>query len=371
MINKVFNLSNNQKMRGVRVLKNIKVLTVNDGGNPRYDNNIKREENGFLIHPFSENDNGNYRFRLNVEIVNHSKETVPVLFKIEWGDTEHQESRKYILLSKDEDQWQKFDTKINDTKAQAVIDVPPGSSYLCMHPRYNHGRFIRLVESLPENRFEIKSIGKSRLNRDVYAIETGARNLRPLAVMARVHPYETIGSYFVDGMIKWLMNDDDEVKKFLTENHIIFVPMPNPDGVAEGTCELTLGGLNFSQNGAKTPEPEGTAVREYFLKMNPASLFDLHGWMYNKDNYVTNDTERGQKLYEMLTDNPLFDRGLEVQYKDYPLAGGRNNLGGYLADELGLVYYNSSWPWYGRNAENLRNMGIFILKSYASLFKQD
>jgi hypothetical protein len=172
-------------------------------------------------------------------------------------------------------------------------------------------------------------------------------------------------------MLKWLTGNDTEVKKFLSENHVVFVPMPNPDGVTEGTCKRTLGGLNFSTDGAITTEPEGIAVKEYFLKMNPISIFDFHGWMYPYDNIVTNDPIKGKTLYLNLVENKeLFKTPIELRFSKYPWVGKQSNLGGLLVDKVGAVYYNSSWSWYERTAEDLFNMGICILKNHANLFKQ-
>ncbi len=351
------------------MLKNIQVLTIEDGGNPRTKHDIKREKKGFFIRPFSEDGDGNYRFRLNVKLVNSTSVSIPVLFNIEWGDTEHQDARKYVLLSKEDGLWEMFSTEIIGTKASVTINVPPGQSFLCMHPRYEYERYECFLKNLPKDLFRISNIGRTRHNRKIYGIQAGNESMRPLAILCRVHPYETIGSFFVEGMLRWLMSDCGEAKKFLIENHVVFVPMPNPDGVIEGTCKRTLGGLNFSTDGSITTEPEGIAVREYFLKKNPISIFDFHGWMYHYDNIVTNDPVRGKSLYlTLVKDEELFATPIELRFSKYPWVGKQNNLGGLLVDKVGAVYYNSSWSWYDRTADDLFNMGVRILRAYADLF---
>lgn len=234
-----------------------------------------------------------------------------------------------------------------------------------MQPRYEHLRFEDLLNSLTEDRFKVKIIGRSRHNRNVYAIETGDPSLRPIAVMARVHPYETIGSYFVEGMLKWIKEND------LKDSRVVFIPMPNPDGVALEHCKLTTGGLNFSTNGALSREPEAIAVREYLLNVGPEAIFDLHGWMYSHDNIVTNDAVKGRKLYSLLNENiELFKTPIEILFREHPTVGRENNLGGLLTDKLGSVFYNSSWCWYGRTKEELFKMGEYLLKSYIKLFER-
>lgn len=349
------------------MINNIRIIPIEDGGNPRTQFDIRKEEGEFLIHPFSEDDDGNYRFRLEVKIINDSGNKALVPIHIEWGDTEHQEHRNYVLLSKREDQWEKFDATINGKKAFSVVEVPPGESILSLHPCYSYGRLQKFVNSLPETCFHVDVIGKSRHKRDIYAIESGNKDLNPLAIMARVHPYETVGSYFVNGMIKWLMSKQLNIRDFLSKNRVIFIPMPNPDGVAEGNCKLTLGGFNFEEGYGDTSEPEGVAVQDYFYRIKPKAIFELHGWMYDFDYFSTSDIERGKQLYQSLTENSiLFGKGIEIKYRTG--LGRRKNLNKIIADNLGIVYFNTSWSCNGRSAQDLYDMGAFMLKAYANLY---
>lgn len=350
------------------MLKDIEIIPIKDGGNPRTKFEIDKKEKSFFIHPFSEDDDGNYRFRLKVKIINKSNKTIRVPINIKWGDKEHQEHRNYLLLSVKENQWKKFNGKIDGNQTRTVIEMPSGGGVLSLHPSYGFERLKKFVKILPTERFKTEIIGKSRRNRDIIAIKAGWEDYKPLAVVARVHPYETIGNYFVDGMLKWLMSKDNDAQDFLENNHVVFIPMPNPDGVAEGTCKLTLGGFNFEAGyGDKTSEPEGAAIREYFNNIKPKAIFDLHGWMYDFDFFATSDTERGKKLYASLTDNErLFNKGIEIKYR---MGLGRTkNILECIGDKLGVVYFDSSWCWYDRNAKDLHDMGVSILKAYAGLY---
>lgn len=152
--------------------------------------------------------------------------------------------------------------------------------------------------------------------------------------------------------------------------------MPNPDGVAEGNCRRTAGGFDFSHsNAVKSMEPEAVAVRKYYLTKKPIAHFDLHGWLYNHDVIITNNNKQahslGRTLYKKLKSNRNFSKAISMLYHKYPTLGytcWEDSLGGYLTKQLGLIYYNTSWPWYGRNADDLREMGVHILKCYTDLF---
>ena len=344
---------------------NIKVIPVTDGGNPRSLYDIKQREDDFYIFPFSEDGDPNYKFHMNVKVENNSKETIQVKFTINWGDTHYQGDRKYLLLCTDEDNWQSFDAKIDGPLATVTVNVPPGTSYLTLHPRYEHARLGRLVSMLPKDTFNIDVIGITRMRRDILGIEVGNLNKRPIAFYARVHPYETIGSYFIEGMLKWLASGSTEASEFITNNHVIFVPMSNVDGVADGTNKLTHGGLNFSTNFRDSWEPEAIALKEYFTVKNPTVVFDLHSWNNPRDNMVTNDAVRGRVIYNAIHKaEKLFKIPVEIVYRHYPNAGVHHSCA-YFADKIGVSFINSSWPHVGRNSSDLYAMGVLLLKATA------
>ncbi len=343
----------------------VSVLPEKDSGNPRNPHDIVRRENDFYIFPFSEDGDNNYKFHMNVKVVNESQKTIPTNFTVNWGDTMYQADRDYLLLCTDDDNWRSFVAKIDGPLSMAEVDVPPGISYLTLHPRYEHARVNRLVGTLPKDIFDVEVIGTTRMMRDILAIEVGNKDLQPIAFYSRVHPYETIGSYFIEGMLNWLKGLDSEVTKFIANNHIIFIPMPNVDGVADGTNKLTHGGLNFSYNFKNSVEPEAIALKEYFFKKKPAVIFDLHGWNNPRDNMVTNDTIRGRIIYAaILKEEKLFNIPVEILYRGNPSSGAQHSCG-YFADTLGISFINSSWVHVGRNSENLYSMGVFLLKAIA------
>ena len=355
-------------------MNDIRVIRVPDGGNPRTEYDIVEQGNSVFLRPFSEDDDGNYRFRLNVEVINTSNDMISVPFIVEWGDSEHQEHRNYLLLGKDEN-WRRFAADINGTQSSAIVDVPPGNSFLCMHPSYSYQHYLNVVDKLSSNRLKPREIGKSRRQRSILAIEAIRTDSRPVAVLARVHPYETIGSYLVNGMLERLNGDatlqGESTSDVIEDANIIFVPMPNPDGVVEGTCKRTLGGLNFEAGfNENTAEPEGVAVRDYLLEVNPSVIIDLHGWMYGHDIILTNDVARGAKFHRTLSAwDGMRNRAVSIMYGTYPHFGREKNIGGYLANKLDAVYFDTSWSWEGRTIGDVKELGVYLLRTWCELYR--
>ena len=345
----------------------VNVLPVVDGGNPRNAHDIIRREDDFYIFPFSEDGDPNYKFHLCVQLENRATNAVPAKFTVDWGDEVYQQDRTHLLICTDDDHWEYIDVKIDGTKIVGTGNVPPGITYLTFHPRYSHHRLVKLADGLPKDIFSVETIGVTRQRRDIISIEVGNRSKKPIAFYARVHPYETVGSYFVEGMLKWLAAGSVEAKAFITKHHIIFVPMPNVDGVADGTNKLTHGGLNFSVNFRPSVEPEAVALKNYFSKKMPATIFDLHGWNNRRDNLVTNDNIMGKKIVDaILSDKKLFYKPLEYLHHHPYAWDAPNHSCSYFAEKLNVKFFNSSWNHVGRTSSELYAMGVSLLKATAA-----
>ncbi|MFC1671654.1 M14 family zinc carboxypeptidase, partial [Planctomycetota bacterium] len=188
-----------------------------------------------------------------------------------------------------------------------------------------------------------------------------------LLVMVRVHPYESIGSYMMQGMLQWLNDGGDEAKAFLSSHRFAFLPMPNPDGVAEGNCKRTAGGLDLNE-AATSDEPEGVALAAYFRGVNPQATFDIHGFMHQNDGFGTSDITRGEAIRDRLRPLPQWEGKKLNCSESRETEGGAGNLGQMIQTESGSVRFGGSWSWYNRDARCLREMGVELLKAYAAQF---
>lgn len=345
----------------------VQVLPVEDGGNPRSSEDIRKLEDGFLVTPFSEDGDGNYKFRFNVALLNDSSEPLPTRLVIEWEDPEYMSYRDYVLLTQGED-WKRFPAQIKGTTATATIPVPAGKSQLGLHPPCSYGDFRKFVDSLPQERFRIHQVGKSLNQRDILALEIGsATEARPMVVIFRIHPYESEASYFAEGMLRHLAEDATRAEELLADRRLIFIPMPNPDGVAEGTCKRTVGGDNLSQ-AAENKGPEAVALKTFLGEMRPTAYFDLHSWMIDRDGFFTDDIARGEAFAAELKGRPeLFNKEVTMQLSTKP-EGGAANLAAYLEKRSGTIRLVGSCILGERNGDHLRKMGVEMLKAYLAHF---
>ena len=329
------------------------VRIYEDSGNPRLESDIIRTPTGFCVRALK-----SYSV-MNVELVNPTDAPIETEIEIECGSAYLNELRNYLFLQSEDDTITFLDAPPRGTRQCARFAVPPGKHCICFNQRYETSRLTRLLDSLDKERFNIKVIGQSRMGRDMYGIEAGNPSVRPMTIVTRIHPYETPGSFIVEGMLNWLNGAEGEA--FLREHRLGIVPMANPDGVALGHSYITCGGLNLSADVRVTNEPEAVALREFFLSMNPYLTIDFHGWMHRADdNITTNSRARGKALYEAMIP---YTRAIELQFAEYPLSGGQNNIGGIMIDKCGADFFNCSWAPHNRTIPQLHEIGVAFLKA--------
>jgi len=66
-------------------------------------------------------------------------------------------------------------------------------------------------------------------------------------ITARIHPGETVSSYVCNGILEFLLSNNDTAKK-LRQNFIFkIVPMLNPDGVIHGNYRSSISGYDLNR----------------------------------------------------------------------------------------------------------------------------
>ena len=81
----------------------------------------------------------------------------------------------------------------------------------------------------------------------------GATQRKCVIISARVHPGETVGSWMMRGVIKFITDPQNIEAKLLRENFIFkIIPMLNPDGVINGNYRCSLAGCDLNRRW-KTP----------------------------------------------------------------------------------------------------------------------
>jgi murein tripeptide amidase MpaA len=70
---------------------------------------------------------------------------------------------------------------------------------------------------------------------------------RAIVITSMVHPGESNASFIVEGILQFLVSDE-EVARYLRNNFVFkIIPMLNPDGVLVGNYRTSLSGLDLNR----------------------------------------------------------------------------------------------------------------------------
>jgi len=271
----------------------IELLTGFDGANPRNQEAVVMESaRRFRVRPFNEpGSNDHYWFRLNILMLNHGRRSEDVELIVEWPVLERYPDFPYTYyFYGDMGHWHAVRATVEGTEARLVVPAAPGKTFVGFYPRYSYGWYRQFIESLPENSLllEKRVEGISACGRQIWCVRLADPSVPEsektrLLVTARLHPYETSGSYIAEEIIRFLMDGGEEAGGILRRSVIYLLPMVNPDGVALGMNQRTgSNGVNMSY-AADTDAPEISTLLGLVQKIRPELWVDVHSWPHEGD----------------------------------------------------------------------------------------
>src|SRR5262249_2963795 len=138
----------------------------------------------------------------------------------------------------------------------------------------------RVAES---RRARVRELGTTIEGREVSMVILGdaGANKRPVWIIARQHPGETMAEWFVEGMLERLIDASDPVARALLEGAFVhIVPKMNPDGSVHGNLRTNAAGANLNREWmAPSVErsPEVLHTRAAMRETGVAAFLDVHG----------------------------------------------------------------------------------------------
>jgi hypothetical protein len=198
------------------------------------------------------------------------------------------DARTVCFLSPDGRSWQTIPTeKTADNLLRFQVRVDQGSLYLARLEPYRLSDLERLKRDIRGNRqVGIAPIGKTVEGRELEIIRVGnPEAAHRVFLRARAHPWEPGGNWVVQGLIKRLLRDDEDAKRYLDAYCVYIMPMANKDGVARGRTRFNLLGVDLNRKWDKPPDsainPENYALESWLGSMvakgqKPDLMIDLH-----------------------------------------------------------------------------------------------
>lgn len=137
------------------------------------------------------------------------------------------------------------------------IEMPGPKLYVARVEPYRLSDLDQLLASIQKNPLvEVTPIGKTVEGRQLEIVRVGNANAPYRVFMrARAHPWESGGSWVVQGLIKRLLKEDEESKQFLKRYCLYVLPMTNKDGVMHGRTRFNVQGKDLNRNWDQPIDP--------------------------------------------------------------------------------------------------------------------
>ena len=366
----------------IRVLFNNKIsISGNfDGGNPKDPNNIiQTAPNSFTIIPFSEDNDPNYKFRLDAKIINRSAVTRKVKIHIQWQEDTYNTLRDYVFLKNAKSDWRYLPAHLNGTESVIELDFPPGETYLCLHPKYNYQDYVDFVSSVPESELIKKTlVGRTAEGRELWMIKLSTKQSpakKKILLTARIHPYETAGSYCIEGIVDYFTNhnspfktQNSKLKIALSPFTFYLIPMANPDGVFHGLCKKTaITGIDLAKE-MNSSEPTWAALKEVIDAVRPHIYCEIHNWMHkDSDGIYFLNWLQAKRFVKNMPSQESFGKRWRTMLRKKLFAISPLGFKKYCKEEFGSTCLCLEYPWFGRTVEDMKKLGIDTLMALTKM----
>ncbi|MDB6106053.1 MAG: Murein tripeptide amidase MpaA [Gammaproteobacteria bacterium] len=132
-------------------------------------------------------------------------------------------------------------------------------------------------------RVRIATVGKSAAGTDIDVVTIGepAPEKKVCWILARQHPSETMGGYFIEGLLERMIDENDPIARLLLQHAVLHVvPNMNPDGSRLGLTRTNSVGANLNREWMSPSlerSPEVVHVRLEMERTGVDFCLDVHG----------------------------------------------------------------------------------------------
>lgn len=341
----------------------LSVSTGFEGANPQTPAGVMREGGAsFLIVPTQEEDNPNYKFRMDTLVLNRASEPRRVTLHVDWRDLTYMEPRHHLFFRSGE-HWQRVQGEVEGTFVNVTTEVSPGETWVSLNPKYSYSDHLADLERWRKTpAVAVQSIGRTAQGREIFIISIAASpDLPRVFIEAGNHPYETSGAYCIDGMLRWLQGPGKAWRERVAMH---FLQVSNPDGVAGGWCRLTgPGGVDICHEFGVSTDPTCVAIRSFVEQLRPRVYVNLHGWMYNDlDNFRYGDEEAARFFLPALlgeVGGPVWRWRIQNGQPEEPAVTNT----WWLRAQLGARTLGFDIAWNRRTEEQMRAQGAALLEA--------
>lgn len=288
------------------------------------------------------------------------------------------------VASYDGETWFRVATSF-DGKALTINHAPDQDSvyyaYFAAYPVSRYQRFIEEMKQSPLLAHDVVGHTLDGQAIDYFRAGEPGDGKRQYWVIARQHPGETMGSWWMEGFLPRIADASDETAAMLREKAVIHIaPCMNLDGSKRGHLRTNAAGTDLNRawrNASLELSPEVFLVRARMQESGVDFFLDVHGDEAIPNNFL--DSGKGipswNDRHEMLFTRYsalLLEESADFQTKDgYPTpAPGKANLDiatNYVAETWDCLAMTLEMPFkdanvnpdpvYGWSPERCRQLG--------------
>jgi len=262
------------------------------------------------------------------------------------------------VASYDREVW--FRVKTCYENGELIIQHSPEqeSTYYAYFAPYSYEKHLDLMQRIQLSPLcRLEHLGESLDGRDMTVAiidETNSQEVtdqtktkKPVWIIARQHPGETMAEWFCEGLLLRLLDEDDSVSKELLQHCTLYVVANmNPDGSARGHLRTNAAGANLNREWLEPSlekSPEVYLVRKKMLETGVDLFLDIHG-----------DEDIPYNFLSGCEGIPSYDekhQALEDTFKAAFLAASPDfqTKHGYEKDEPGKANLSMGCTWVGEH----------------------
>jgi len=195
---------------------------------------------------------------------------------------------KALVVSEDGHHWRSVATRsLPVGRVLLDIETPGSKLFVARVEPYRLSDLEALLNSIRRHPLvQITEIGQTVEGRPLEIIRIGNSEARHRVFLrARAHPWEAGSNWVLQGLIRRLLRDDEEARKFLRRCCVYILPMANKDGVARGRTRFNSNGKDLNRDWDRPAvaqlAPENHALEQWLQKMiqagqRPDLALELH-----------------------------------------------------------------------------------------------
>jgi murein tripeptide amidase MpaA len=187
-----------------------------------------------------------------------------------------------VRASYNQRDWFTLPTRFENGALVFAVQPPVDSLWCAYFEPYSLERQSLLtarLQALADVR--LHRLGSTVDGRDLDMLTLGNPTGKPVWIIARQHPGETMASWFAEGLLEALADAANPVARQLLSKALIHVvPNMNPDGSWRGNLRVNAAGANLNRewmNPSQERSPEVMLVREAMQATGVALFMDVHG----------------------------------------------------------------------------------------------